>query len=1158
MRSKLLSLLLALCLLAGLLPAAAIQARAAEALPAELLLEPSEANELPAAIRLIKTTDYDLYLPGNADPAVCRLSWEGGLNASFDGAAYPSGTLPIPAPGETETYTFTLGSSVRSFTVTTWQGSAQLKPVFMEIDESQGTIAAMNNDPNHNTECHGLIYIDGEEFVLDKMKGRGNYAWSQSKDKRAYNVNLGKKAAILGMDVEKTKKYSFLANVCDHSLLRDKVGYDLGYALGIAPDSASCDVWMNGVYQGVYLVTPKTDSYISDDGYLLENDNNREPAISAGGDPSFTLIGLKGSNGSDSDSSNGDNRITVKKIGDNLLLDENGEPDESVAKLNAVTQVIKAWTQDTWDAIRSPDGYNSKGIYYADYIDLTSFAKMYLVLEYCKDYDVCAGSKYFQRFGTAEGDKFYAMPVWDLDTSLGATQENGGLRLNADISMTTGYGFFIRNIYDYRTSIYKALGQHEDFMDEVLEVYQANKAAFDAIPGKVDAFSAEIVDSAMMNFNKVDPVDNYNVARYTRDTVKNAGTPYEQHYYATTNSKTDWPVYVRNLRTYCEARTRFFEEYMVESYSNPVLGEAGEDLAPSGAVYSDYTASWENLNGINDPSFEPASSNMGIGLGWGNWYQDTGSEHYVGFRWDSAVSVNAIELYWYDDNGGTRVPSDFHLEYKDESGVFRTVSFAEPISGAKALNQYNRLSFPTVTTQDLRLVMTTASNASGIYRFKVCSAVELPGIPVVFHTTSKAQTAVYETQDFSGEGTVAEYAFARDSLTGELDSSGNGQVNFRVLPAEGYRVEEVLAEPAENYKNLKGPEDTGAENVWRITKITDRVDVTVKVTRITEQDDPPAPPCEHEFDEEGVCVLCGEAVPRVSFVPCEHASVTAFDTQDLTGAGRPNAAFALARSSADGSLALDGDGQVNFVVVPEPGWLVRSVSAEPAECFKNLKGPEELGAPNAWRLTKLSGDCSVTLALEPDPDYVPPEPPAPPFLFDDVRDESAYYYKPVYWAVHHKPQITSGVSDTLFGPKEPCTRGQVMTFLYHAAGNPEVENPVNPFVDVTEGKYYYRAVLWACSNGITSGKTPERFAPNDSCTRAQIVTFLYSFAGKPPVDASELPFEDVKPTAYYRKAVAWALENGITSGKSETRFAPNDTCTRAEVVTFLYKLLANN
>ena len=162
MKQKLLALLLTLCVLAGLLPAAAIRAEAADALPAELVLAPSEANGLPAAIRLIRSTNYDLYIPGNLDPAACFFSWEGGLNANDGTGLYASGMLPIPAPGETKTYTFTLGSSTASFTVKTWQGTADLKPVFMEIDESRGTIAAMNNDPNHNTECHGMIY----HFIL--------------------------------------------------------------------------------------------------------------------------------------------------------------------------------------------------------------------------------------------------------------------------------------------------------------------------------------------------------------------------------------------------------------------------------------------------------------------------------------------------------------------------------------------------------------------------------------------------------------------------------------------------------------------------------------------------------------------------------------------------------------------------------------------------------------------------------------------------------------------------------------------------------------------------------------------------------------------------------------------------------------------------------
>lgn len=130
-----------------------------------------------------------------------------------------------------------------------------------------------------------------------------------------------------------------------------------------------------------------------------------------------------------------------------------------------------------------------------------------------------------------------------------------------------------------------------------------------------------------------------------------------------------------------------------------------------------------------------------------------------------------------------------------------------------------------------------------------------------------------------------------------------------------------------------------------------------------------------------------------------------------------------------------------------------------------------------------------------------------------------------------------------------------MTFLYHAARNPEFHSTQTPFADVKPGAYYYTKVLWAVENGITSGVSSNRFGPRQQCTRAQIITFLYSLAGKLPVHQQTLPFTDVKSSAYYRKAVAWAVENGITAGRSATRFAPNDACTRGEVMTFLYKML---
>ena len=322
--------------------------------------------------------------------------------------------------------------------------------------------------------------------------------------------------------------------------------------------------------------------------------------------------------------------------------------------------------------------------------------------------------------------------------------------------------------------------------------------------------------------------------------------------------------------------------------------------------------------------------------------------------------------------------------------------------------------------------------------------------------------------------------------------------------------------------------------------------MSIRVARDTGEDPPPPPPCTHEFDEEGVCIYCGTAVPRVSFACDEHVSVLVFDTQDLTAEGRENPPFALARSSADGSPDPEGDGQVNFVLMPEPGWLVESVSAEPAN-FKNLKGPEDIGTENAWRLTKVTGDCTVTVTVKEDPDY------NPPFRFDDVRDETAFYYEPVYWAVNHDPQITNGTSPTTFSPKNTCTRAQVVTFLWRACGEPAPETTEHPFTDVKAGAYYEMALLWAVEQGVTTGATATTFRPNGGCTRGQVVTFLWRSKGSPAPTVREHTFTDVKEDAYYYEAMLWAVETGVTTGTSATSFNPNGQCTRGQVVTFLFR-----
>ena len=168
--------------------------------------------------------------------------------------------------------------------------------------------------------------------------------------------------------------------------------------------------------------------------------------------------------------------------------------------------------------------------------------------------------------------------------------------------------------------------------------------------------------------------------------------------------------------------------------------------------------------------------------------------------------------------------------------------------------------------------------------------------------------------------------------------------------------------------------------------------------------------------------------------------------------------------------------------------------------------------------------------------------------FADVNAKE-YYNAPVIWATENK--ITKGTGTTTFSPGKGCSRAELVTFLWRAAGEPEPENAKNPFTDVAAGSYYEKAVLWAVEKGITKGVDVGKFAPDQTCTRAQIVTFIYRAAGKPEVTGTN-PFIDVEKNDYY-DAILWAVENGITNGVDVDKFAPNQTCTRAQGVTFLYR-----
>ena len=229
---------------------------------------------------------------------------------------------------------------------------------------------------------------------------------------------------------------------------------------------------------------------------------------------------------------------------------------------------------------------------------------------------------------------------------------------------------------------------------------------------------------------------------------------------------------------------------------------------------------------------------------------------------------------------------------------------------------------------------------------------------------------------------------------------------------------------------------------------------------------------------------------------------------------------------------------VTITVKPDSGYMLEDITVIDSD-------GKELSLTNngngEYTFTMPSGKVEIKVTLAEDNSLNP---------FCDVPSD-AYYFEAVRWAVANN--VTNGTSATTFSPEEGCTRAQAVTFLWRAAGKPAPTESKSPFTDVKESEYYYNAVLWAAEKGITNGTSATTFSPEEDCTRAQAVTLLWRAAGKPAPTESKNPFTDVKESEYYYNAVLWAVEKGITNGTSETTFAPDDTCTRAQAVTFLFR-----
>ena len=280
------------------------------------------------------------------------------------------------------------------------------------------------------------------------------------------------------------------------------------------------------------------------------------------------------------------------------------------------------------------------------------------------------------------------------------------------------------------------------------------------------------------------------------------------------------------------------------------------------------------------------------------------------------------------------------------------------------------------------------------------------------------------------------------------------------------------------------------------------------------------------------CTVCGHKRSENTEIPL--LTGTGITTYPITVMSGKNGNVTASHKSAAKDTA------VTLTVTPDKGYVLDTLTVLDSK-NKAVKLTEKNGK---YTFTMPAGKVTVSAAFKAAA-------PASENPFTDVPS-GAYYEDAVIWAV--KKDITSGTSATTFDPDGSCTRAQAVTFLWRAAGSPEPKSATMPFTDVPAGSYFEKAVLWAVENGITKGTSDTTFTPDASCTRAQIVTFLWRANGSHAVSGNSA-FSDVAADAYYAAAVAWAEKNGVTGGIGGGLFGSDNNCTRAQIVTFIYRAM---
>lgn len=472
-----------------------------------------------------------VYLPGNVDALDCKLSWDSEEETYISKRLkhYDSGEFPLAGDGYKAIFMLNCGDKKYDLMLKTAVCSANIEPLLITIDESLGTIADMNADWYHETSCYGELALNDNNYYMS-IKGRGNATWHYC-PKKPYNISFLKeayegKANVSMLEGTETRKWSLLANYGDPSLLRNRIGYLLADKMGVGLPSKYFDVWMNGDYLGNYLATPKNDYQASDNGFILELDNQIDEE-----DPQFYLSNEHGIIES--------MRFTIKDNSSDWSSED-----------------ISNWIDLVFRAI---EDYESDE--YLNYIDLDSWAKVYLLHELFKNYDVVNGSILMHRDGISADDKLFAGPIWDLDNALGTTNWNieNGMDFETALSADKSYIEAI-NLSDNNYCWLQELGKHQSFINRVKELYQEYKYLFDDLNNVVDEQCALLGTSALINSERWGLTDlEYNNFQLSEELeFYNCDYPFKYV------KPVDYYDYVLNLNTYIAARTQFLADYYLQ------------------------------------------------------------------------------------------------------------------------------------------------------------------------------------------------------------------------------------------------------------------------------------------------------------------------------------------------------------------------------------------------------------------------------------------------------------------------------------------------------------------------------------------------------------------------------------------------------------------